>query len=380
LGRRSVLILTGEPSGDRAAGALARELLRAEPDLRVLAVGGPRLREAGAEILEDIANLGSMGFAEVIRHFPRLLALKRRLRAIIAGERPAVVVPVDYPGFNLGMARFAKRRGVPVVYYISPQVWAWGAGRVPRIAEAVDRMLVVLPFEAELYRRAGVRTDFVGHPLLDDLARSPSRESARGELGIDASAPVLGLLPGSRVQEIRRIFPAMTGTATILRRDHPDLVVLASVAGSVPRPEYERCLDGAAADGVRLVEGPAARICAAADVLVVTSGTATLEAALHGTPLAVVYRTSPLTWFLARRVVKIPRISLVNIVAGEELVAEFLQEKARPERVAEHVSALLDDAPRRRQLGERLAALHERLGSDGVARRAAACVLEEARR
>jgi lipid-A-disaccharide synthase len=378
VGGRTVLILTGEPSGDRAAGPLARELQRAEPGLRVLAVGGPRLREAGAEIVQDIGQLGAMGFAEVVRQIPRLRSLEHRLRRLIDEVRPAAVVPIDYPGFNLRVARYARSRGVPVVYYIGPQVWAWGKGRVPRIAAAIDRMLVVFPFEVPIYREAGVRVDFVGHPLLDGLAATSDRAAARRQLGVSDGSPLLALLPGSRVQEIRRIFPAMVETARRLRRERPELAAVASAAASVPREEYDRVL--AAADGsVRLHDDPAATLCAAADVALVTSGTATLEAALHGTPLAVLYRTSALTWALGRRLVKIPRIALVNIVAQEDLAAEFLQDDARAERVAPHVAELLDRPERRRALAEKLRALRERLGAPGVARRAAAIVLEEAR-
>jgi lipid-A-disaccharide synthase len=377
MGRRSVLILTGEPSGDRAAAPVAAALARRHPDLHVRAVGGPELRAAGADVVQDIAELGAMGLVEVIRQIPRLHRLESRLRDLIDRERPAALVPVDYPGFNLRVARYARSRGVPVVYYIGPQVWAWGAGRIPRIAESVDRMLVVFPFEEPLYREAGLRTDFVGHPLLDSLEEAPRRDEARARLGLPPDAPVLGLLAGSRVQEVRRVLPAMASTAARLRRDRPDLNVLASRAGSVPRAEYEQVLRGAGAGAVRLHDGPAATIGAASDVLLVTSGTATLEAALIGTPLAVLYRTSPVTWFLGRRLVRIPRISLVNIVAGEDVVEEFLQGDARAERVAPHVASLLDDPGRRAALSRRLGALRERLGSPGVAERVAAIVAEE---
>jgi lipid-A-disaccharide synthase len=376
VGRRSVLVLTGEPSGDRAAAPVAAALLRRHPGLRVRAVGGPALRAAGAEIVQDIAELGAMGFAEVVRQIPRLHRLESRLRDLIARERPAAVLPVDYPGFNLRIARIARRAGVPVVYYIGPQVWAWGAGRIPRIAEAVDRMLVVFPFEEPLYREAGLRTDFVGHPLLDTLGEAPGRDEARARLGIPPGAPVLGLLAGSRVQEVRRILPEMARAAAALRGDRPDLAVVASAAASVPRGEYDRALGGTGT--VTLHAGPAAVLDAAADVVLVTSGTATLEAALLGTPLAVLYRTSAVTWFLGRRLVRIPRISLVNIVAGEDLVEEFLQDEARAERVVPHVAALLDDPGRRRALSERLRALRSRLGEPGVADRVAAMVAEEA--
>jgi lipid-A-disaccharide synthase len=377
--RRSALILAGEPSGDRVAGQLARELRALDPDLHLAAVGGPSLRAAGAEILQDIDELSAMGFVEVVRHLPRLRRLERRLRDFLAAERPSVVVPVDYPGFNLRIAAHAKRLGIPVIYYVGPQIWAWGAGRLPRIARAVDRMLVVLPFEEEIYRRAGVAVEFVGHPLLERLEGAPGREAARIALGLPDRAPVLGLVPGSRSQEVRRILPVMLATARRLRSRFPDLETVVSVATSVRAEEYARA--GVEDDGgaVRRMGGGAERILAAADVLLVTSGTATLEAAVMGTPLAVLYRTSTLTWVLGRILVRIPRISLVNIVAGEDLVPEFLQGRARPRAIAAWAEEVLADPQRRRSLAERLRGLRSRLGGVGASRRAAEIIIGEAR-
>jgi lipid-A-disaccharide synthase len=241
-------------------------------------------------------------------------------------------------------------------------------------------MLVVLPFEVEIYERAGVAVEFVGHPLLDDIERWPTRDEARAKLGVGPAAPVLGLLPGSRIQEIRRIFPVMVDAARRLRAAEPGLRVLASAADGLPRDEYLRILGAPSGeDTVQLVEGPAVTIGAAADVLLVTSGTATLESALAGTPLAVLYRTSPLTWLIGRSLVRIPRIALVNIVAGEELAREFLQDDARGDRIAAHVRELLADPGRRAALSLRLRALRERLGG-GSSRRTAEIVLAEASR
>lgn len=376
--RRTVLILTGEPSGDRAAAPVAAALRRAEPGIRVRAVGGPHLQAAGAEIIRNIDELAAMGFLEVVRQVPRLKALEQTLVDVIRDDPPDVVMPVDYPGFNLRIAKHAKEAGIPVVYYIGPQVWAWGAGRIPKIASVVDRMLVVFPFEQPLYADAGVPTDFVGHPLLDGLADRPTREAARTALRIPDDTRVVGMLPGSRVQEIRRILPTMAETARRLLRSDGTLRVVVSVADSVDRAEFDRVI-GSGTERLELFEGPAAFVTRAADALLVTSGTATLESALDGTPLAVVYRTSPVTWFLGTRLVKITRISLVNIVAEDGLVREFLQHEATPEAIAPHLSELLADTPERDALRGRLAALKDRLGQPGVADRVAAIVREEAR-
>jgi lipid-A-disaccharide synthase len=376
VGRRSVLIVTGEPSGDRAGGLLARELLRLEPTARVRAVGGVALRDAGAEIVQDIAELSAMGFVEVVEHLPRLWNLRRRLVRLLDHERPDVVVLVDYPDFNLGIARLAKSRGIPVVYYIGPQIWAWRRGRVSQIARVVDRMLVVFPFEQAIYERAGVPVEFVGHPLLDTLP-SPEDEPSGGP---DDGRRTLGLLAGSRVQEVRRIFPVMVRTAARLRRDDPSLRVLASVAPSVPREEYDAILRAEGETSIEMCTDAAASIVRASTVVLVTSGTATLEAALVGTPLIVLYRTSALTWWIGRRVVDLPRISLVNIVAERDLVSEFLQDDARPEPIAAAVRVLLEDVEATQRLRADLRALRTRLGEPGASARAARSVWAQASR
>ena len=375
MGRRTVLLLTGEPSGDAAGARLAEALLRRDPQLRLRAVGGRRLAAAGVEILQDIASLSAMGFAEVLRQIPRLRALEARLTRLLDTERPDVVVPVDYPGFNLRLAAAARARVIPVAYYIGPQIWAWGEGRLPRIARAVDRMLVVFAFEAPWYERAGIPVEFVGHPLMDAVSSFPDRPAARAALGLSEGDEVLGLLAGSRTQEVRRIFPAMVDTAQLLRRDRPSLRIVASAAADVARAEYEGVLAGRGLRDVLLTDRPLPEIAIAADVLLVTSGTATLEAGLTGTPLAVLYRTSPVTWFLGKRLVRIPRIALANIVAGEDVAPEFLQGELEPARVAEWAAGLLADPARRDAARGRLLALRSKLGAPGSSDRAAAAVL-----
>jgi lipid-A-disaccharide synthase len=260
-----------------------------------------------------------------------------------------------------------------VVYYIAPQVWAWGKDRVRRVARAVDRLLVVFPFEESIFRAAGIDTTFVGHPLMEGIEHAPSRHEARASLGIPESRPVLGLLPGSRVQEVRLILPRMLAGAQIARSARPDLEVLVSRAPSVP--EEEVAAVGAGEDRARVVGGDAARIVRAADVLFVTSGTATLEAALLGTPLAVVYRTSALTWTIGKALVRLPRIGLVNIVAGEELAPEFLQENARPDALARFAIDLLERPDERALIAAKLRALRAPFEGRIASRAAAEIVL-----
>jgi lipid-A-disaccharide synthase len=368
---RTLLVLTGEPSGDLAAARLVQQLRVIDPEVRVAAVGGDALRAEGAEILYDIRELGAMGFVEVLRQIPRLSNLERRLERFLETRRPAAVVPVDYPGFNLRCARTAKIRGIPVVYYIAPQVWAWGKGRMRRIREAVDRLLVVLPFEEKLFREAGIDAEFVGHPLLEGIATAPSREEARRALGISKDALVLGILPGSRVQEIRDLLGVQLEAARLVRKEHPGLHILVSRQRALPEEEMHGVRFE---EGERIVDSGASSVIAAADVLFVTSGTATLEAALLGTPLAVVYRTSPVTWFVGKRIVQLSRIGLVNIVAGEELAPEFLQENARPELLARWASRLLSDGAARASSGKKLSALRALFEGKHASKRAAEIV------
>jgi lipid-A-disaccharide synthase len=370
---RTLLVLTGEPSGDLAAGRLVSELRAIDQEVRVVAVGGEALRAQGAEILCDIRELGAMGFVEVLRQIPRLSRLEKTLQEFLDRERPAAIVPVDYPGFNLRVARAAKVRGIPVVYYIAPQVWAWGKGRLARIREAVDRLLVVLPFEEQLFRAAGIDAEFVGHPLLEGIGKAPSREASRRALGIALDARVVGILPGSRVQEIRDLLPLQLAAARRVRAEHPELQILVSRQRTIPEKEIAGVRTQ---DGEQVVEGDAARVITAADVLFVTSGTATLESALLGTPLAVVYRTSPITWFVGKRIVRLSRIGLVNIVAGEELAPEFLQDNAHPELMARWASDLLRDPARREAVGRKLAALRTQFEGKHASQRAARIVRE----
>lgn len=370
---RTLLVLTGEPSGDLAAGRLVSELRAIDPSVRVFAVGGDALRGAGAEILFDIRELGAMGFVEVLRQVPRLSRLETALQRFLDTQRPDAVVPVDYPGFNLRVARAAKVRGIPVVYYIAPQVWAWGKGRLGRIRDAVDRLLVVLPFEEPLFRAAGIDAEFVGHPLLEGIAGAPAREASRQALGLAADAQVVGILPGSRVQEIRDLLPLQLAAARLVRETHPALRILVSRQSAIPRQEIAGVRQK---DGEQVVDEDAARVITASDVLFVTSGTATLESALLGTPLAVVYRTSPITWFVGKRIVRLTRIGLVNIVAQEELAPEFLQENARPERLAQWAGVLLDDPARRAAVGHKLAALRAQFEGKHASKRAARIVQE----
>lgn len=361
---REVLIIAGEASGDLHASGLATELGRLRPDLRLTGVGGARMESAGVTLLERSDRMAVMGFAEVIRQVPRhyalLASLKRRLRS----GRVALLVVIDYPGFNMKLAAAAAAAGVPVLYYITPQVWAWGAGRLAELSRIVTRAAPILPFEEALLRSHGIDATFVGHPLLDRVSDMPDRAAARAALGLRESDTVLALFPGSRAQEIHRHLDDFVRTARVLEAERPGLRVVVSAAPSV-------VIDPARCPYPR-VPSASFTVLRAADAALCKSGTTTLEAAVAGCPLVVAYKTSRWTYAIARRVVTIPHIGLVNVVAGREVAPEFVQDAIVPERVARTLLPLLTaDDPKRSAMLNDLADVRSRLGTPGAAGRVA---------
>lgn len=366
---RDILFVAGEASGDIHAAGVARELRARNAPFRLVGIGGDAMREAGVQLLEHVEQLAVMGFVEVLRHVPKHWALLRELRRRIRSGNTALVVLVDYPGFNMKVAAEARAAGVPVLYYITPQVWAWGANRLSKLAETVTHAAVILPFEEKLLRDHGVTTTFVGHPLLDRAERLPTRGEARAQLGVPEDAPMLALFPGSRAQEIARHLEAFVATARELERRRPGLQVVVSAAPHVRLPE--------SASPYPIVRSASFTVFRAADAAMCKSGTTTLEAAVAGCPLVVAYRTNALTYAAARRLVKIPRIGLVNVVAGREVAPEFVQDALQPGPVADALEPLLDrgGAARARMVNE-LTRVRDSLGTPGAARRVATLALE----
>jgi len=366
-----ILILAGEVSGDLHASGLLREFRRLEPRARFFGTGGDRMAAQGCELVYHVKDIAFMGFAEVIRHLPFIRRMMNRLLVECRRRRPAAVVLVDYPGFNL---RFAARlrkipelAQTPILYYISPQVWAWHSSRIPKIARLVDRMAVIFDFEAPLYRTAGLSADFVGHPLLEVVEPALDKAAFLRDLGLDGTGPLLALTPGSRLQEVRRLFPLFLETAARLRRDFPGLTALVGCVPSLDLSVY-RDVTRAAGSGeeVRLLTDRTYDLLAHSDAALVASGTVTLETALLGTPLVVAYRVAPSTYWIARRVIRIPYIALANVVAGRKVVPEFIQDQATPEALAAELASLLNDTPRRRAMLEDLAEVKARLGPGGA--------------
>lgn len=372
-----VALIAGEDSGDALGAGLITALKHAEPDIAVAGVAGPRMRAAGIDAWRDAGELSVMGLAEVLRHLPRLLALKHDVLVRVRAWRPDVLVGIDAPDFNLGVERAAKRRGIATIHYVSPSVWAWRPERAQKLGRSADRVLCLFPMEPPIYARHGVDARFVGHPLADRYPSAPDRARARAELGIDPEASLLALLPGSRLGEIARLGPVFVEAAARLRAALPGLRVIAPMANARCRAAFVAFADA----GIDVIDGRVDVALAAADAALLASGTVALEALLAKCPMVVGYRLSPLT-ALALRTFKLLQTdvySLPNILAGRELVPELIQERCTAERLADALAPLLTEPSRRAALLPEFTRLHASLRGSGDAG-AAAAVLELARR
>lgn len=372
---KRVMIVAGEASGDIYGAGLIAAVHARDPGIHFFGVGGKRMREAGAETLTDSADMAVVGLVEVIRHFDVIAPTFLRLKKLLLNDPPALLVLIDYPGFNLRLAKVAKQAGVKVLYYISPQIWAWRQGRIKKIKQLVDHMAVTLPFEAPLYERAGVPVTYVGHPMADLVTVTLSHDAAATSFHLDPAQPVVGLFPGSRRSEVSRLMPALVGAAALLKQRFPAIQFVLPLASTLRDEDITPYL----ADRdlpVTIVRERIHDLIRACDAVVSVSGTVTLEVALVGTPQVIIYKLSPITFQLAKRLVKVEHIGLCNIVAGETIARELIQDDASPEQIAAEIGLLLTDSDHVAALKLKMSGISRRLGAGGTAGQVAALALE----
>jgi lipid-A-disaccharide synthase len=391
------MISCGEASGDLYAGALAEELRRRAPSADIFGFGSDRLRGAGARLVGDFRGISVTGLTEALRVLPRSYAMFRRLIGAARVARPDVFVAIDFPDFNFRLMAALKRLGIPIVYYVSPQLWAWRPGRMQTMKQLVDRVLVIFPFEEELYRREGVEVEFVGHPLVDLAHATTSRAEFLREHGLNPAARTVALLPGSRPNEVRRILPDIAAAVPLIAAQVPDVQFVVAAAPNLPDElfaplgpaeagPYDNSLVGTASlvgagfSRLAIVRGRTDDVLASCDVVVTASGTATVQAALHERPMVVVYRLSDLTYRLGKPFVKVDTYAMANLVAGRRVVPELIQRDFTPERVASETLGFLSDRGRYLATQQALSEVRTKLGTPGASGRAADAVLEVAAR
>lgn len=373
-----ILIVTGEASGDLHGAHLVKALKALSPDLQIVGIGGASMQAAGAEVVKDIPQLDVMGLIG-LSAVKAMLQRVSRIRALIKRERWDLVVLIDNPGLNFHFARVAKASGLKVLYYIAPQVWAWRRGRMRWIQQRVDHVVAILPFEEPLYKNAGVRCTFVGNPLLDEVAPTYDRDALRRQFGLTDDGPVIGLFPGSRKAELLEHVPLLLETVKRLVEHHPTMQFVLAQASSVQDRFLADLLKGSPVP-IKVFRNMASEVMAASDLLVVKSGTSTLQAAVVGTPMILFYRApSWITYRLARLLIRVPWIGLANLVAGRGIVPELIHDEATPERLAQETVRLLTDRRAYDEMKVALRSVREALGTPGASHRAAETVLAECR-
>lgn len=376
----NIFIVSGEESGDLHGSALIKALKKLMPSVNIGGMGGERMRAEGLKGI-DSREVSVVGVVEVVEKLPKILGTFRELKKNLLSSRADAVVLIDFPDFNLRFAGEVKKLGIPIIYYISPQVWAWRKGRVKKIARLVDKMLVVFPFEEALYRDAGVDVEYVGHPLADSARLDLTEAGAKKALGLPESSVCVALLPGSRSGEIKRLLPPMLKAASLIERGLEERpLFLLPAANSIDDAMFEACLKNSAAE-VRVIRGMMHTVLRASKAAVVASGTATLETALIGTPMVIIYRMSAVSYAIARAMIKLPYAGLPNIVAGKEAVRELIQGEASPENIASEILSIMNDRAKRDSILESYSGIRKSLkgGAAGNAARAIQRVIENKR-
>ncbi len=366
-----VMMIAGEASGDAHGAGVVRELKRRQPGIEIFGVGGDKMQKEGMQLTFHVREMSFMGFVEVVQHLPLIRSVEKTLEQLLKFKKPDVVVLIDYPGFNLRFARTIKKYGIKVVYYISPQVWAWKKSRVRKMKALVDRMLVVFPFEVPIYEKENIPVQFVGHPLIEEMQEVMSKEQFRKRFGLDSSKKFIAVIPGSRRQEIENLFSVMVRAAVEVAGSEKEVVV--PVAPNLSIDLYQHHLPPNA--NVKFIQHATHEVMKYAEFAFVTSGTATLETACSETPMVVVYKTSAITYWIARCVVKIKNIALVNIVAGKTIVPEMIQHNATVDTLANEANKILNFPERYNEMKNELKIVREKLGGVGASAHVAEAIL-----
>ena len=372
-----ILISAGEASGDIHAAAVTAAIKKIDSSVEVFGMGGDALRNAGGEVLFDIKDHGVMGFVEVLKKLPDLFKLRDDFEKVMDERKPDCLITVDYPGFNMKLAKLAHDKGIPVVSYIAPSAWAWHKSRAKKVAKIVDKVACIFPFEYDVYKEAGAYVEFVGHPLVDIVKPSMTKEEAMVFAGKEEGKKLILLMPGSRLMEIEKMLPTLLEAAKIIKKQLPEVSFVMPRAGTIPISLLEEKIQASGLD-VKITEGNNYDLFSVADLALATSGTVTLEAALCGLGSVIVYKTNPVTYFIAKLLVNIPHIGLPNIVAAKSVVPELIQNDFTPVKVAREALALLE-SKRNAKMKEDLAYVKERLGKPGAVGRVAELVLKIAR-
>ena len=370
---KKVLMVAGETSGDLHGAALVEAIRRIDPDVQFFGVGGENLERKGMKLLFHARSLSVVGITEALSKLRTVLKALKRLKESLDRERPCLIILIDFPEFNLRLAKTAQRKGIPVLYYISPQVWAWRPGRVKVIARRVKKMVVFFPFEVPLYQAAGVDVEWVGHPLLDIVKPALSREAAFQKFGLHPQRTTIGLLPGSRIHEVERLLPPLLASARLMQKEINDLQFVIPLAPGFTDETLSPWMTHSPVP-VKLVEGWTYDVMNISELLITASGTATLEGAILGKPMIIIYKVSLLSSWVGRAMIRVDHIGLVNLVAGKGIAPELIQKEVNPERISGEALRILRDSNLRRQMIEEMARVRQNLGNHGAAERAARIV------
>jgi len=370
-----VVIVAGEASADLHGSNLVKAMKRLNPGIFFWGIGGEKMEQAGVKILYPSSDMAVVGLTEVFTKLRTIFRASKKLKSILKNDHPDLLILIDFPDFNIHIARTAKRFKTPVLYYISPQVWAWRRGRVRKIARRVDRMAVILPFEKDYYNQKTMDVEYVGHPLLDECPRNMNKHKVVSKMEVGQAQPVLGLLPGSRKEEIRNLLPVMVDAAEIMRRHYTDLQCILPLAPGIEQAFVQAFTDNTSVP-VKLFRGNIYEALSVCNVALVTSGTATLEVAIMGVPMVIVYKVSPVSYWIGRMVIKVPYIGLVNLVGGEKVVPELTQNEVKADRLALEAITLLADTELRVNMIRKLGLIKEKLGTGGASERTARIALE----